>query len=86
MAIGTGASSDHDKIDDLLDAIANLDLHDIDPDALREAENEQTRWILATLVGKTIVRADLEDSRVVVETGEGNRYFFYGFMGGGRQP
>ncbi|MBD5654847.1 MAG: hypothetical protein IAI50_06665 [Candidatus Eremiobacteraeota bacterium] len=81
-AIGTGAP-DHDKIDDLLDEIAKLDLQDIDPEALREAESEQTRMILETLVGKTIVRAELEDMRIVVETTGGNRYFFYGFMGGG---
>jgi hypothetical protein len=83
MAIGSGASSDHDKIEELLEEIAKLDLQDIDPEALREAESEQTRWILQKMVGKTIARAELEDMRIVVETADGNRYFFYGFMGAG---
>ena|GEM_PF-968452 len=84
MAIGIDPS-DHNKIDALLDELAKLDLQDVDPEGLREAEMEQTRWILDTLVGKTIVRADLEDTRIVIETGDGNRYFFYGFMGGGHR-
>ncbi len=56
-------------------------LPEIDADALREAEFEQTQAILDTLVGKTIVKAELEEKRIVVETADGNRYFFYGFMG-----
>ncbi len=66
----------HDKIDDL------INLMDIDPDALREAEFVQAQAILDTLVGKTIEHASMEDTRIVVETTEGDRYFFYGFMGG----
>lgn len=66
----------NDKIDDL------LNLMDIDPDALREAEFAQAQSILDTLVGKTIQRASMEPTRIVVETTEGDRYFFYGFMGG----
>ncbi|HMD01729.1 MAG TPA: hypothetical protein VKG44_02070 [Candidatus Baltobacteraceae bacterium] len=54
---------------------------EIDADALREAEFEQTQGILDTLAGKTIAKATLEDTRIVVETSDGNRYFFYGFMG-----
>jgi hypothetical protein len=65
-----------DKIDDL------INLMDIDPDALREAEFVQAQAILDTLVGKTIEHATMEDTRIVVETTEGDRYFFYGFMGG----
>ena len=59
-------------------------LPEIDADALREAEFEQTQAILDTLVGKSIVKAELEESRIVVETSDGNRYFFYGFMGSHR--
>jgi hypothetical protein len=40
--------------------------------------------ILDTLVGETITAAAMEDTRIVVETASGNRYFFYGFMGSGR--
>lgn len=58
---------------------------DIDPDALREAEFVQAQSILDTLVGKTIGTAQIEDTRIVVETTDGNRYFFYGFMGSGAQ-
>ena len=56
---------------------------EIDPDALREAEFEQTQSILDTLAGKTIKCAVLEDKRIVIETADGPRYFFFGFMGSG---
>jgi hypothetical protein len=58
-----------------------LNLLEIDPDALREAEFMQAQAILDSLVGETIARASMEDCRIVVETASGNRYFFYGFMG-----
>jgi hypothetical protein len=85
MATGTGTGSPgRDALGELLNDIANeefvRDLQDIDPDAFREAEFEQTQAILDTLVGKRIRRATIEDSRIVVETDEGNRYFFFGFM------
>ncbi len=67
----TGASA----VDDL------LNLLEIDPDALREAEFAQAQAILDTMVGETISSASMEDRRIVVETVNGNRYFFYGFMG-----
>ena len=78
MAIGSGSSG---SLEDLL-----RDLKEIDPEALRAAEFEQTQWVLDELAGKTIRRADLEDTRIVIETNDGNRYFFYGFMGSGRKP
>jgi hypothetical protein len=28
----------------------------------------------------------MEETRIVIETGDGNRYFFYGFMGSGHHP
>jgi hypothetical protein len=62
-----------------------LNLLEVDPDALREAEFEQTQSILDTLVDKTIASATIEDTRIVIETSEGNRYFFYGFMGSGHR-
>ncbi|GAC1506288.1 MAG: hypothetical protein NVS1B14_11670 [Vulcanimicrobiaceae bacterium] len=64
-----------DKIEKL------LDLMEIEPDALREAEFLQARAILETMVGKTVASASLEDTRIVLTTAEGNKYFFYGFLG-----
>jgi len=72
------------SLDQLLKDLGDLDLKDIDPDSLREAEFEQTRWVLDELAGKMIASAELEDTRVVIQTSDGNRYFFYGFMGSGR--
>jgi hypothetical protein len=57
------------------------DFNEIDPDAIREAEFVQVQAILETLRGKTIKRASVEETRIVVETIEGDRYFFFGFMG-----
>ncbi len=79
MAIGTGSDSTGGSLEELL-----RDLKEIDPDALRDAEFEQTRWVLDELAGKTIRQALLEETRIVIETSDGNRYFFYGFMGSGR--
>jgi hypothetical protein len=77
IIVSSGADQlGNDKVDDL------INLMDIDPDALREAEFVQAQSILDTLVGKTIEHAAIEDTRIVVETTEGDRYFFYGFMGG----
>jgi hypothetical protein len=77
IIVSSGADQlGNDKIDDL------INLMDIDPDALREAEFVQAQSILDTLVGKTIRQASMEATRIVVETTEGDRYFFYGFMGG----
>jgi len=85
MATGSDPADPEEKapIEELLRDIVELDLQEIDFDALREAENEQTRWILEDLSGKTIKKADIEDRRIVLETNDGNRYFFYGFMGSG---
>ncbi len=66
----------NDRIDELLQLI------EVEPDALREAEFLQAQAILETLVGKTVIAADLQDTRIVVTTNDGNRYFFYGFLGG----
>lgn len=58
-------------------------LQDVDPEALRIAEFEQTQMILDELDGKTIRHATIEDTRIVIETADGNRYFFFGYMGSG---
>ena len=67
----------NNRIDELLQLI------EVEPDALREAEFLQAQAILATLIGKTITDAEIEDTRIVITTSEGNRYFFYGFLGSG---
>jgi hypothetical protein len=66
-----------EKIEELLNLI------EIDPDALREAEFAQAQEILDTMVGKKIATAEMQETRIVVTTDDGNQYFFYGFMGGG---
>ena len=68
----------NDRIDELLELI------EVEPDALREAEFLQAQAILETLVGKTVSGAAVEDTRIVITTGDGNRYFFYGFLGEAR--
>jgi hypothetical protein len=58
-------------------------LDEIDPDELREAERAEAQAIMNTLVGATIKSATVEETRIVVETADGNRYYFYGLMGSG---
>ncbi len=70
----------NDRIDELLELI------EVEPDALREAEFVQAQAILETLVGKTVAAAEIEDTRIVITTTEGNRYFFYGFLGESSEP
>lgn len=68
----------NDRIDELMELI------EVEPDALREAEFLQAQAILETLVGKTITEANVEETRIVITTNDGNRYFFYGFLGESR--
>ena len=65
----------NDRINELMELI------EVEPDALREAEFLQAQAILDTLIGKTVTAAELEDTRIVITTQEGNRYYFYGFLG-----
>ncbi len=65
----------NERIDELLHLI------EVQPDALREAEFAQAASILETIVGKTVTSAELEDTRIVITTSDGNKYFFYGFLG-----
>ena len=67
----------NDRIDELLHLI------EVEPDALREAEFMQAQAILETMVGKTVAAAELEEPRIVVTMSDGNKYFFYGFLGEG---
>ena len=91
MTLGTGTdSSGRDALGDLLKDITNeefvRELQDIDPEAFREAEFEQTQGILNTLSGKTIKAATMEEARIVIEKTDGNRYFFFGFMASSSEP
>ena len=70
----------NDRIDELLELI------EVEPDALREAEFLQVQGILETLVGKTVESAVVQDTRIVIKTSDGNQYFFYGFLGEGSNP
>ncbi|MDQ2872453.1 MAG: hypothetical protein M3R35_04935 [Candidatus Eremiobacteraeota bacterium] len=65
----------NDRIDELLHLI------EVEPDALREAEFLQAQAILETMVGKTVASAELEETRIVLTLSDGNKYFFYGFLG-----
>jgi hypothetical protein len=65
-----------------LEALLGM-LDEVDPDQLREAELAEAQAIMDTLAGATIKSATVEETRIVVETVDGNKYFFYGLMGSG---
>lgn len=65
----------NDRIDELLHLI------EVEPDALREAEFMQAQAILETMIGKSISAAEIEETRIVITTSDGSKYFFYGFLG-----
>ncbi len=58
-----------------------IDLLEIDPEALREAEFMQAQAVLETMVGKQIAQASIDETRITVTTSDGSKYFFYGFLG-----
>ncbi len=66
------------RIDELLELI------DVDSDALREAEFAQAQDILDTMVGKKVQLAEMGESRITITTEDGSKYFFYGFLSGGK--
>ncbi|MBC5811648.1 MAG: hypothetical protein GIW95_12465 [Candidatus Eremiobacteraeota bacterium] len=76
MSGGTDPGARGGTLEELL-----RELVEIGPDALRQAEFEQTQSILDRLAGKTIRSATVEEKRIVLETSDGDRYFFFGFMG-----
>ncbi len=61
-------------------------LLEIEPEALRAAEFMQAKELLSSMVGRRVVAARLEDTRIAIETDDGTTYFFYGFMGEERAP
>jgi hypothetical protein len=64
-----------DRIDELLNLI------EAEPDRLRAAELLNTQAVLESLVGKTVIDASLDETRVTISTGDGRQYHFYGFLG-----
>jgi phosphoenolpyruvate carboxylase len=64
-----------DRIDELLDLI------EVEPDQLRAAELLNAQAVLASLAGKTVASAQVEETRVTIATSDGGRYYFYGFLG-----
>lgn len=59
----------------------DADLLDIEPEALRAAEFMQAQQMLDGLVGRSIVSAAVEDTRIALRADDGTTYYFYGFMG-----
>lgn len=57
------------------------DLLEIEPEALRAAEFMQAQQLLNQMIGRRVVAADVEDTRIALRTDDGTTYFFYGFMG-----
>lgn len=53
----------------------------LEPDALRAAEFMQAERVLGGMVGRSVVAARVEETRIAIETDEGKTYYFYGFMG-----
>lgn len=64
-----------ERIDQLLQLI------EAEPDGLRAAEFLQAQEILQSLVGKTVTAASIADTRIAIDTSDGRRYYFYGFLG-----
>lgn len=64
-----------DRIDELLHLV------EAEADGLREAEFLQLQTILASLVGRTIAGAGIDNTRIVIETDDGKRHAFYGYLG-----
>jgi hypothetical protein len=54
---------------------------EIEPEALRAAEFMQAQELLGGMVGRRVVSAQLEETRIAIETDDGSIYYFYGFMG-----
>jgi hypothetical protein len=58
-----------------------LRLIEAEPEGLRTAEFLVARDVLEGLAGKTVAAASVGETRVTIETADGARYFFYGFLG-----
>jgi hypothetical protein len=65
----------NDRFDELLNLI------EIEPDPLRTAEQLNAQAVLKSLAGKTVTSAEVQETRVTVNTSDGCRFHFYGFLG-----
>lgn len=61
-------------------------LLEVEPEALRAAEFMQAKELLSSMVGRRVVSARLEDTRIAIAIDDGTTYFFYGFMGEEKAP
>jgi len=79
------APPEHSRLDEsAVNNLRDLELLEIDLDALREAERVFAQGILDTMVGKQVAKATYEETRIVVAMSDGSEYYFYGFMGESR--
>jgi len=65
----------NDRIEELLNLI------EVEPERLGAAEFLNAQAVFEGLAGKTVTSANVEDTRVVITTSDGCRYYFYGFLG-----
>jgi hypothetical protein len=65
----------NDRIDEL------IELLEAEPGGLGAAEFLQVQDVLRGLAGKHVAEAAIEETRVVITTTDGCRYYFYGFLG-----
>jgi len=56
-------------------------LIEAEPEGLHTAELLVARDVLTRLAGKTIASAGVDETRITIETSDGARYYFYGFLG-----
>lgn len=61
-----------------------LRLIEAEPEGLHTAELLVARDVLAGLAGKTISSASVDATRITIETSDGARYYFYGYLGAQR--
>ena len=46
----------------------------------------QAQELLGAMEGRRVVKAELQETRIAIETDDGTTYFFYGFMGEEKAP
>jgi hypothetical protein len=64
-----------DRLDQLLELI------EAEPEGLQTVDFLQAQAALASLLGKTVTAAAVEETRVAITAADGSRYYFYGFLG-----
>lgn len=58
---------------------------EVDPQGLQEVEFAVSQVALDNMIGKTVTRAVVDDTRIAVHLNDGSVYTFYGFAGERRQ-